>query len=225
MPEIENSSVLRNAEEENKVIALFEFIKELNKLKNKPLLNISEHPWSLMFSDIPDDPENIKIYYRDRVDTEDENETEYEGGTNDILMSVRKPELSACPEPDKSFAAYLLPGWDDYANETAVSDKVELDGVTYFFNDDANIAVFYQNWVALREKWRERRKIQEATKKLFNKLFSLHFELIRDSETEEIIVANGILCDKGGRMKHPVLTRRVKMDFDPYENTIYVKDT
>lgn len=225
MSEMEKSAVARNAEEESKVISLFEFIRELNKLKNRPVLNISEHPWSMMFSNIPDDPENIKIYYRDRVESEDEGETGDENVTDNVLMSVRKPEFSACPEPDKSFSAFLLPGWEDYANDVSVSDYLEADGSAYFFNDDENVVMLYQNWIDLREKWRERRKIQEETKKLFDRLFSLNFELIRDSETEEIIVANGILCDRGGRVEHPVLTRRVKMDFNSDENTLYISDT
>ena len=225
MSDMEKSSVERNAEEESKVISLFEFIRELNKLKNRPVLNISEHPWNLMFSNIPDDPENIKICYRDRVDDEDESESGDQSGAESVLMSVRKPELAECPEPDKSFSDCLLPGWENYANDVLVSEHSETDGTPSLFNDDENIVMLYQNWIEQREKWRERRKIQEETKKLFDKLFSLNFELIRDAETEEIIVANGILCDSGGTVEHPVLTHRVKIDFDPDENTIFIRDT
>lgn len=50
-----------------KVISLFQFIQELNKLKQKAILNIKEYPWSFSLSDIPDDPKNIFVHYPDRV--------------------------------------------------------------------------------------------------------------------------------------------------------------
>ena len=232
---MENSPVVRNTEEEEKVIKLFEFIMELNKLRNRSVLKISEQPWSLMFSDIPDDPENIKLYYRDRAEKEDEDQSDDDStdagklsqaeSPNDVLMSVHKPELSECPEPDPGFAAYLLPGWEDYRNEAGVSDYIENDGNISYFIEDANIGMLYNSWNILREKWRAQRKIQESTKQLFDTLFNLHLELIRDPETDEIIVANGILCDRENQINHPILTRRAVTDFNADENTIYIKDT
>jgi len=232
---MENSPVIRNTEEEEKVIKLFEFIMELNKLRNRSVLKISEQPWSLMFSDIPDDPENIKLYYRDRIDKEDEKEADDDStddgklsqaeSPNDVLLSVHKPELSECPEPDQSFAAYLLPGWEDFRNEAEISDYIENDGNISYFIEDANNGMLYNSWNLLREKWRAERKIQESTKQLFDTLFNLHLELIRDPETDEIIVANGILCDRENQINHPILTRRAVTDFNADENTIYIKDT
>lgn len=39
--------------EQEKTVSLFEFIKELNKLKQKIVLNIKDYPWHLDISDIP----------------------------------------------------------------------------------------------------------------------------------------------------------------------------
>ena len=39
--------------EQEKTVSLFEFIKELNKLKQKVVLNIKDYPWHLAISDIP----------------------------------------------------------------------------------------------------------------------------------------------------------------------------
>ena len=54
--------------EQEKTISLFEFIKELNKLKQKVVLNIKDYPWRLAISDIPVFSEYIKVSYRDRVE-------------------------------------------------------------------------------------------------------------------------------------------------------------
>lgn len=58
--------------EQEKTISLFEFIKELNKLKHKVVLNLRDYPWHVALSDIPVFPEYIKVCYRDRVEEESE---------------------------------------------------------------------------------------------------------------------------------------------------------
>ena len=209
----------RNSEGENKVISLFNYIKELNNLKNKSILNISEHSWSLMLSDIHEDAEDIKIYYRDRVAEEDENDT------NEVLLAVSKPILRKCPAPDPIFVDYLLPDWDDWRKEAEVRDLETQDGRILLFSDDAARVESYKNWLTQRDKWRDKRKIKEKTKNLFNSLYSIYYELIRESETKELIVANGMLCDNENKFKHPILTHRVTMDFDSDENIMYIKDT
>lgn len=103
--------------EQEKTVSLFEFIKELNKLKQKVVLNINDYPWHFAISDIPDFSAYIKIFYRDRV--EEESET-----ADDLLLSIRKPEFEECPIPDELFAEWLAPGWDDYhAEVTVISDR------------------------------------------------------------------------------------------------------
>lgn len=111
---MENKEVQILSDQE-KVVSLFEFIKELNKLKQKITLNIKEYPWHYAISDIPFLPEYVKIFYRDRVDEENENVDE-----DDILLIVRKPEFEKCPVPDSLFEAWLLPHWDDYHVEADV---------------------------------------------------------------------------------------------------------
>ena len=52
-------------------------------------------------------------------------------------------------------------------------------------------------------------------------MYQLYFELQREAETEEIIIANGILCDAQNKnIMHPVLTRRVKLEYDANKNVI-----
>ena len=71
---------------QEKAISLFSFIKELNKLKQKVILNIRDYPWYCAVSDIPAFPEYVRVCYRDRV--EEESET-----ADDLLLSIRKLEL------------------------------------------------------------------------------------------------------------------------------------
>ena len=218
--------------EQEKTVSLFEFIKELNKLKQKVVLNIKDHLWHFAISDIPVFPEYIKVLYRDRV--EEESET-----TDDLLLSIRKPEFEAYPIPDELFADWLADGWDDYHTETEVMpeqdvtsenpDKDEFseeDAAVERFEDNPERVTAYQNWQVLRTAWADRQRIIEKTRKMFTDLYQLYFELQREAETEEIIAANGMIRDaQNPDIIHPVLTHRVRLAYDAMENVISIHDT
>ena len=226
--------------DQHKVVSLFQFVKELNKLKQKVVLNYSEYPWARTVSSFPNDPDNISVFYRDRVENDDVSD-----GTS-ILLSVHKPEFDKCPEPKEIFAAWIQPGWESFRNEAAYIDKKELplpakaeqnpatsDDVDpesiepqyEYFTDVAARVDAYNAWLEERKIWVERQKVILQTRNLFADLYRLYFELLRESETEELIVANGILCDsQNPKIKHPVLTKRVKVNYDPAANTVYIEE-
>lgn len=57
-------------------------------------------------------------------------------------------------------------------------------------------------------------------------IYHLYFELRRESETEEIITANGMLCKVDNpEICHPVLSHRVKIEYDAGSNTVNIVDT
>lgn len=229
--------------DQSKTISLFQFIRELNKLKQKVILNTKDYPWFFALSKLPDDPENVKVFYRDRVEEETENEV---GSQENILLSVHKPEFQKCPEPDSAFKGWLLPGWDSYRNEAQVKKFIALqaeekepmlslfDDATEkskepqseLFTDNADRVKQYENWLAIRSKWVETQKVTERTRNLFADIYRFYFELQRESETEEIIAANGMLCDADNpEIRHPVLTHRVKIEYDADSNTVSIVDT
>lgn len=237
MPEvITSASENEKLTEQSKVISLFQFIKELNKLKRQAILNLSEYPWARTISSFPDDPENISVYYRDRVENDEPNLDDEQ-----ILLSVHKPEYDRCPEPDKILSDWLEPGWDSFRREAAVKDSLpeneetssaELSGNTAedrtveFFADSEERKMAYDSWLAERTLWADRQRVIQQTRSLFSDLYRLYFELQRDSETMELVVANGILCDReNSDIKHPVLTKRVKLRYDPTANTICIEET
>ena len=163
------------------------------------------------------------------------------------MLSVHKPEFQKCPEPELAFKDWLLPGWDNYRNESKVKESIELQSkgkepifslfdVTQEelekehqrerFDDDSNRVERYEVWESIRSEWAKKQKIVEQTRNLFADLYRYYFELQRESETEEIIVANGMLCDAdSSEIRHPVLTHRVKMEYDADGNTVSIVDT
>lgn len=235
MPEV---SVKKGSEltDQNKVVSLFKFIQELNKLKQKAVLNVKDYPWFFALSRLPDDPENITLQYRDRVENE-------EPGVSATLLSVRKPEFKKCPEPDPVFRDWLEPGWDSYKQSATVRETREAieehrpllslfgekegeEAKPEHFSDSEERVKAFEEWQEKRAAWAEKQRVTAQTRNLFADLYRLYFELQKESETEEIIVANGMLFDRSNKdIRHPVLTHRVKLDYDPDRNIASIEDT
>ena len=147
-----------------------------------------------------------------------------------MLLSVHKPEFQKCPEPDFIFKKWLNFGWDNFNETASVKESISFDKdlISYVenFTDSKERVARYNIWLKLRDNWAENQKVIDATRKIFDKMYSVYFELQRESETKEIVVANGILCDRDNpEIKHPVLTHRVKLDYDADKNTIFILDT
>ncbi len=63
---LENMTDKRDGEEitkKNKVVSQFQYIGELNKLKQKVILKARDYRLYNPIASFPDDPEHIKIYY------------------------------------------------------------------------------------------------------------------------------------------------------------------
>ena len=69
-------------QQQDKVISLFRFIEELNKQRQKIILKANAYPWFCEISSVPQDFENIHIFYRDTV------EEEVEENSSTALLSV-----------------------------------------------------------------------------------------------------------------------------------------
>lgn len=234
---VQNVNQDKGLTEQNKVVSLFQFIQELNKLKQKAVLNVKDYPWFFSLSKLPDDPENIKLQYRDRVETE-------EAGLSSTILSVHKPEFQKCPEIDPLFKDWLLPGWEDYKREVGTKETLEpaekkdkpvfnlLDEIESekpepeHFSDNGERVAAFEKWRSARSTWAEKQRLIAQTRDLFSNLYRLFFELQKESETEEIIVATGMLFDReNSDIRHPVLTHRVELNYDPDRNTVFVNDT
>ncbi len=248
----ENKAVLTN---EGKVISLYKFIKDLSGLKQKVVMNIADYSWSCSFRNIPNDPQNIEIFYRDRVEEENTD-------SNTALLRVHKPEFQKCPEPDAILVEWLYEGWSSFRNEVKVHEAIKREAadenpsinaklsssdepkilmdvgsdeektesenstviIEHFTDDEARVKV-YEKWFGIRNIWVGKQIIIEQTRKFFSRLYQLHVDLERDSETLELVVANGFLRDRDNRdINHPVITRRVKTRFNPIENSMSIED-
>ena len=211
--------------QQEKAISLFEFIRELNKLKQKLILSMKDNPFCRTLSELPDDPEHIRIFYRDRVEEE-------AAEADPVLLSVRKPRFDICPEPAEILLPWLIEGWDNWQHEVQTHaclarpdrEGTREESLEWFDQSPERVAAL-RRWQEVRTPWAARQQLLNQTMELFTDLYKRYFELERDPETLEFIVANGILMDsRNPGLRHPILTKRVRLRFDPDENTIYIEE-
>lgn len=216
-------------ENKERTVALYKYVKELCALKYKAVTDIKNQFWHCFLNDIPDDPDNIEIYYRDRVDEETNSST--------VLLSVKKPEFKPCPVPPEILIEWLEPGWDRHTNEVhhknsltsnhiAANNSIMINAGTNRFEDSEKRVIAYNKWSESRNIWAEQQSSIIRTRRFFANLFQIYTDLERDSETLELMVGDGIIHTSGNAaINHPILLKRIKFDFDAQNNILSIHDT
>ena len=230
----------QTAEERERVKSIFTFLKGMAELKTTSVLDIDKQPWKKYMAQIPQDDEYVHISYRDTLNVAPEDEDVPEDGAteDDWILTVRKPELSACPVPDDILRPWLLPGWNDFEEEVRHRAErprtipQEKGGRTAArtetqepFEENAERVGIYRTWRKKREAWAQEQRHLNEVRELFIELYRLSEELKQESETKELMIGNGILTDaQNTSIQHPILLRRVRICFDKQKNEIAVCD-
>ena len=201
----------------DKIIALYNYIAELVKIGTEIVTDMSDHPMILSINDFPDDKEYITF------------NKSILSGTEDCLLSIKKPNPVRCPVPNAKLEQWLEAGWDDCDKEVIVRDCIgssETPETLEYFNDDKNRVNEFNSWRIKRDKWATEESTHKITRNLFAKFYKIHNDFKADSESYEIIIANGIFTDETNeKINHPIITRRLKTSFDADRNIVRIEDT
>ena len=213
-------------ESSEKIISLYKFIAEFCKAKNRIIKNDKNYMWSCKIEDIPEDDENITISYYDRT----EDEAEETNDRDNYILKVHKPELQKCPTPPVEIKNWLINGWDYFKEPVKIKKEIEIKTGNQLekisFDSDEERVRKYNDWILKRKNWVEIQEKLDKTRKFFTELYNNYVDLEKDSETKEIIIANGYIKDKNNpEIFHPILTKRLEIKFDALENTIYIINT
>jgi hypothetical protein len=211
----------------DKAISLFKYIMELYAQKYQVITDVKKQEWTKFVTDIPKDEDNIVFNYADRTDDEEENSS-----SQVLILRVKKPEFELCPPIPKSMERWVEDGWQRFNNVVVKKDKHEVykNGVRTEekFADSEIRVIEFNKWNKQREEWALGQQKVDRTRRFFNELHIKFIDLDRDSETIELMVGQGILeCNINDYTKtyHPVLLKRVTMDFDSTNNIISIIDT
>lgn len=215
-------------ETKEKVIALYKYIQELCALKYRVITDVDKQHWTRYLKDIPDASEYISLFYRDRVEEETDD--------NNTLLMVRKPNFQRCPEPPSILVEWLELGWDRFTNEIKIKrilPEINLKNTVdegeqkpeQFSGSEQRVKAL-EKWNDQRNNWIEKQRIIDRVRRFFAQLFEIYTDLERDSETLELMVGNGIMREADNNaINHPILLKKVKLQFDAKSNVISIHDT
>ena len=225
-----NNNAVQGMSIQKKATNLFDYLKAMQKQNESVVANYEDYvgeEWYKLISELPlDDTENIDFNYCDYVQNADYGALEEKA----YILKVHNPLLESCPEPPDKLRPWLLSGWDDYTVEQPVLlEKIAIKGtnpVQYrSFNSVFDSELMYKKWLAKRELWRKRQLMLAKTRRLFDELFVNRQNLLKADGELELIIANGVLrIKKQARICHPILLKRVGIEFDTQKNDIYIKD-
>lgn len=212
---------------QDKAIALFKYIRELHALRYRIVTDVDRQPWALYLQDVPNDSDNVSLFYRDRVEEEADDDS--------ALLVVKKPDFQRCPEPPPSLLEWLEPGWDSFTQAVRIKERIlrslDDEGEEEYenFTDSPELLAAFNKWGVQRAAWVAKQRVISRTRRFFVELFKVYTDLEREPETLELMIGNGIVNTIAGESRdssvnHPLLLKRVRFKFDAAANVISIHD-
>jgi hypothetical protein len=201
-----------------KIRQLYQFLKEVNQLRFRPVRVLMEQPKVVRLADIPNHPA-MQIFRPVRVENSQE--------VPDTLLRVKRPTLTHCPAPPILIASWLLPNWDDPSKSASVAEAqnvtdVEGNTVTVRFDSEPQRVVELIAWLEKRNAWAEPEKSARRSMSFFEAFYDIYSTIEKDGEQLEFLAADGHFLwqatsgvDGAVTVHHPVLLKRVELRFDP----------
>lgn len=189
---------------------VFRFLKEYNKLHNPVITDLADQKWSQFFSSFPPSTEVWDVFTDENLESAE-------------ILKVRRPVSIPCPSPDMSLLEWLEGDWRQ-AETSKISYRDALvrvgpddEETEENFEDDPKRPILFERWQKKRNEWLESELPKKKVMDLYNSLYTLYADIKREGEAVELILGNALLkWDYDGTyVSHPLLLRRVILDFDP----------
>ena len=193
-----------------RLTSIFNFMKEVNAIRNPVKTDIEEQEWKLNFDELPEVDEIKTIH--SFTDTTEE---------SDYILKIKKPFLITCPDPDKILIDWLKPGWNKlYSEPEVLLEKPRIPNtkelIEKFEDDDLRIEK-YQTWIEERNEWKEKEIPKDICSEIYSNLYSLYSKLQKEAEILELVIGDGILewnLDNGRKLNHPIIIQNLELEFN-----------
>lgn len=198
-----------------RVRQVFQFLKAFAE-RNTPLKRtLGDQEWSLPLRELPAHPAvtvgEVRL---------DDAGSETSVGDDDVLLRIRRPEVTEPPQPPHELLEWLELGWHDPADGIRVrpSRNVVRAGETQTeaFADAPGRSAALANWRARWDAWAQAERPAREAMALFERLYALRQHIQLESERVELLLGDGRLRwqRSAGAVDHPVLLQRVELVFD-----------
>ena len=197
------------------IIALYQYIAEVVKSIKTEKKDIHNEEWCYFLEELPKHS-GITLNYLDNKNTPSDQK---------ILQVEKIPFL----EPlaiDKGLLDWLSGDWGDYKSPIKLlSEKIIKE------NDASKVVDISKKEKEMLEKllkdrklWIEEQKKIEVVRNLFDTLYNKYLVLDRDSDTLELVVANGLVKVPNEDICYPILLKKVNFTVDTEKNIISIID-
>ena len=213
-------------DDKQRVISLYEFIKEFSKLKNKSTLNYQSYPFKCELNKFKSNRE--ELYIADAVNYSSSNDSD--NSKNDAIFYIQRPDYEACPEPKENLLKWIKSGWHDYRLDAEIYEyleyKSEQGEEKEYFVEDENRVLAFNKWLEQRESWKQRQIETKMLRDIFANFYNLYLNIEKDPENLELVIGNGIFRDKyNDDINHPLVLKVVNLVFDSENEIISVVDS
>lgn len=198
-----------------RVINLFEFLKQYNVVKNPIISHIDKQEWYYWLDGIPKHGD-IQNHMMKEIKVETP------------ILVVRKPIKPELPIPEDAVLECLEKGWDNPEKEAKIKrsfQKKIVEGTLTEEEQEKESAI--KQWFEVRQNWINLISQDKSADELFNMFYVLYARLKKEPEAIELLLGDGHLYyGNKGSVNHPILLQAVTLEFDATipEFRLYVAD-
>jgi len=197
------------------IIALYQYIAEVVKSIKTEKKDIHNEEWCYFLEDLPK-YSGITLNYLDNKNNL----------ANQKILQVEKLPFLEPLAIDKELLEWISGDWGDYKSPIKLlSEKVikenDASKVVNISKKDKDIL---EKLLKDRKLWVEEQKKIEVVRKLFDTLYNKYLVLDRDSDSLELVVANGLVKVPNEDIYYPILLKKVNFSIDTEKNIISITD-
>lgn len=147
--------------------------------------------------------------------------------SNQKILQVEKLPFFKPLAIDEELLEWVDGDWNDYKSSVKLLKEkiVKIEGSVKVVNISEEEKEKLEKLLKDRKLWIEEQKKIEVVRKLFDTLYAKYLSLDRDSETLELLVANGIVKVPNEDIYYPVLLKKVNFSLDAERNLISIIDS
>ena len=197
------------------IIALYQYIAEVVKSIKTEKKDIHNEEWWYFLEDLPK-YSGVTLNYLDNKNNL----------ANQKILQVEKLPFLEPLAIDKELLEWISGDWTDYKSPIKLlSEKITKENdASKVVNISKKEKEILEKLLKDRKLWVEEQKKIEVVRNLFDTLYNKYLVLDRDSDSLELVVANGLVKVPNEDIYYPILLKKVNFSIDTEKNIISITD-
>ena len=197
------------------IIALYQYIAEVVKSIKTEKKDIHNEEWCYFLEELPK-YSGITLNYLDNKNSL----------ANQKILQVEKLPFLEPLAIDKELLEWISGDWADYKSPIKLlSEKITKENdASKVVNISKKEKEMLEKLLKDRKLWVEEQKKIEVVRNLFDTLYNKYLVLDRDSDSLELVVANGLVKVPNEDICYPILLKKVNLSIDTEKNIISIID-